>query len=148
MFTTIVVGTDGSSDAEHALRAAATIAKIDDAQVHVVTAYQPLAAGDLRDIATDLPAEYRELLRADMDAERRLAGARRICEREGVTAEYHEIIEDPTDALLDAAERYGADLIVVGSRGEGAVKRALHGSVSTKVLHHAPCAVLVVPAAT
>lgn len=145
MFTTIVAGTDGSRDAETALRAAATIAKLDNATVHVVTAYQPLTVGDMRDIASELPAEYHNILSADMSAERRLSAARRICESEGITAEYHEIADDPTDALLDAAERHGADLIVVGSRGEGAVKRAFHGSVSTKVLHHAPCAVLVVP---
>jgi nucleotide-binding universal stress UspA family protein len=53
----------------------------------------------------------------------------------------------PGPALCDAAERLGADVIVVGSRGRGAIKRALLGSVSTYVVHNATCPVLVVRAA-
>jgi nucleotide-binding universal stress UspA family protein len=44
-----------------------------------------------------------------------------------------------------AAER-GVDVVIVGSRGRGAVKRALLGSVSSHVVHNAPCPVLVVRA--
>jgi nucleotide-binding universal stress UspA family protein len=51
---------------------------------------------------------------------------------------------DPALGLLQVAEEEGADLIVVGSHGQGAVKRFLLGSVSEKVLRHAHCSVLVV----
>jgi len=46
--------------------------------------------------------------------------------------------------LCEFAEAEKADLIVIGSRGHGAVKRLLLGSVSTYVVTHAPCSVLVV----
>jgi nucleotide-binding universal stress UspA family protein len=48
--------------------------------------------------------------------------------------------------LVQEAEESGADLIVVGTRGLSATRRALRlmGSVSTNVIHHAPCDVLVV----
>jgi nucleotide-binding universal stress UspA family protein len=49
----------------------------------------------------------------------------------------------PGPTLCQVAEDRGADVIVVGSRGHGALKRALLGSVSSHVLHHAPCPVLV-----
>jgi nucleotide-binding universal stress UspA family protein len=41
----------------------------------------------------------------------------------------------------------GADLLVVGSRGRGAVERTFFGSVATQISHHAPCPLVVVPPA-
>jgi len=49
----------------------------------------------------------------------------------------------PTDEILDAAAKIGADLIVVGSRGQTGLRRMLLGSVARDVLHHAPCSVLI-----
>jgi len=46
--------------------------------------------------------------------------------------------------IVDEAESWGADLIVMGTHGYGFWKRAVLGSVSNSVLHHAPCSVLVV----
>jgi nucleotide-binding universal stress UspA family protein len=51
---------------------------------------------------------------------------------------------DPGSVLCRVAEEEHVDLVVVGSHGSGALKRALLGSVSHHVLHHAPCPVLVV----
>ena len=59
----------------------------------------------------------------------------------GRTVEAHS---DPADALVEQARTDGADLIVVGTRGLSTAQRLLLGSVSTKVVHHAPCDVLVV----
>ena len=53
----------------------------------------------------------------------------------------------PAQVIVDEAERWGADLIIVGSHGYGFWQRALLGSVSNAVVHHAPCSVLVVRAA-
>ena len=53
-------------------------------------------------------------------------------------------IGHPADVILAEAEQMKADLIVSGARGLGAVKRLLLGSVSTKILHHSPCSVLIV----
>ena len=50
----------------------------------------------------------------------------------------------PKEAILDEAERWGADLIVVGSHGFGAVKRFLLGSVSHALALYAPCSVAIV----
>ena len=46
--------------------------------------------------------------------------------------------------LIDAASEAKADLIVIGSRGETGMRRALLGSVARSVLYQAPCSVLIV----
>lgn len=56
-----------------------------------------------------------------------------------------EIVQGPPGQLIvDEAERWGADLILMGSRGLGAWNRLLLGSVSSAVVHHAKCSVEVV----
>jgi nucleotide-binding universal stress UspA family protein len=54
----------------------------------------------------------------------------------------------PYQEIVDAAERHRADIIVVGSHGRTGLMRAMMGSVAARVIGHAPCDVLVVPAAT
>lgn len=53
-------------------------------------------------------------------------------------------VGDPAEGIIDLAKAEEYDLIVVGSRGLGPVREILLGSVSQKVLHAAPCPVLVV----
>lgn len=53
---------------------------------------------------------------------------------------------DPGSTLCHVADERDADVLIIGSRGRGAVKRALLGSVSTYVVNNAPCPVVVVPA--
>jgi nucleotide-binding universal stress UspA family protein len=50
----------------------------------------------------------------------------------------------PKDAIVTEADRFGADVIVVGSHGYGPIRRFFLGSVSMFVAHHAPCSVLIV----
>ncbi|HSB45191.1 MAG TPA: universal stress protein [Nitrospira sp.] len=64
------------------------------------------------------------------------------CEAYRITTEL--LLGDPAFAILDAAVRCQAQVIVIGSRGMKAIKRFLLGSVSEKVLVHAPCSVLIV----
>jgi nucleotide-binding universal stress UspA family protein len=57
----------------------------------------------------------------------------------------NEIIQGPPrQVIVDEAERWNADLIVMGSRGLGAWNRLLLGSVSSAVVHHAKCSVEIV----
>jgi nucleotide-binding universal stress UspA family protein len=50
----------------------------------------------------------------------------------------------PAAEVLAAAEEPGVDLVVLGARGLGTIGRLLLGSVSERVLQHAPCPVLIV----
>src|SRR3712207_964607 len=58
-------------------------------------------------------------------------------------AQVHVRMGTPDEEIVKLAEELGADLIVVGSRGLGSLKRVLMGSVSESVLHHAHASVLV-----
>ena len=54
------------------------------------------------------------------------------------------LLGSPDSRIVETAEEFGADLIVVGSHGYNRWERLLLGSVSDSVVHHAPCSVLVV----
>jgi len=145
MFSRIVVGTDGSADAGEAVKVAGQLASLSPAgTVCVVTAYEPLTPAELRKLDEGLPSEFRDQLTADLVARPALEEAVGVLTARGVTHTAHEVAEPAAEAILEQARKIGADLIVVGSRGEGAVDRLRHGSTSTKVMHHAPCSVLVV----
>lgn len=51
--------------------------------------------------------------------------------------------DDPGEAIIKIAQEQNFDLIVMGSRGLSVVKELILGSVSTKVLHHAKCPVII-----
>lgn len=94
------------------------------------------------------PAYYDELAKAVLEAgEKALASAlERIAVCEGTLAVTGEVLFGASAAhsILEEAERWGADLIVVGSHGYGAVKRFFLGSVSHAVAMHARCSVEIV----
>lgn len=54
------------------------------------------------------------------------------------------LIGTPESRIVETAEEFEADIIIVGSHGYNAWERLLLGSVSDSVVHHAPCSVLVV----
>jgi nucleotide-binding universal stress UspA family protein len=130
----IVVGFDGSDGSRQALARAADIA--DGATLAVVSAthVEGFLGGAISPID---PAEAEARTNA-------LAEARRYLEGRGLTGEFIEGNGNPGDVLVEEAKESGADLIVVGTRGRNAAKRLVLGSVSTNVVHHAPCDVLVV----
>lgn len=133
----IVVGFDGSEHSHKALERAADLA--DGAVVAVV------CSADVRRLMRDPAGGASAIDPADEEARSAaLAEARKFLEGRGVEGVYVEGVGNPGDVLVQEAEDSGADLIVIGTRGLHATKRLFLGSVSTKVIHHAPCDVLVV----
>ena len=78
------------------------------------------------------------------ERERDLDDASKLLEQAGVKGGTVIVHGDPARAIAQCAEETEADLVVIGTHGRGSVGRALRGSVSTALLHHAPCDVLVV----
>jgi nucleotide-binding universal stress UspA family protein len=73
-----------------------------------------------------------------------LEKAEKFLEGRGVRAEAVLGSGNPGDVVCQEARGGGFNLVVLGSRGQGALKSHLLGSVSDRVMHHAPCSVLVV----
>jgi nucleotide-binding universal stress UspA family protein len=145
MYSTILVGSDGSEPAARAVKAAGEIARrygVDT--VHVVAGYHPITVGEMADLAHEVPSEFVDALSADVPGVQVVDGAKRILKAMQLNVVGHPVPASGADAILDVADQLGADLIVVGSRGHGVGRRMLRGSVSTKVSHHAGCDVLIV----
>ncbi len=143
----IVVGVDGSDEAAEALRWAVEEAKLRDARVEAVHAwaYVPMTTTADSGLVPLAWTESTEMLDATRDAAQRVAED----QVESVLGAGHDVAislaeGDASDALLEAAK--GADLLVVGNRGRGALREALLGSTSGRVADHAPCPVVIVRA--
>ncbi|XP_027938413.1 universal stress protein PHOS32-like isoform X3 [Vigna unguiculata] len=78
-------------------------------------------------------------------AARVVDSAKQLCIEKSVEDVTAEVVEgDPRNVLCDAVEKYRAAILVVGSHGYGAIKRAVLGSVSDYCAHHAHCTVMIV----
>jgi len=144
MFSTIVLGTDGSDTAKKAVSEAAELAKVLGASVCLVSAYEPVSNQRLREESRDVPKDMQWTVNPKEDVEATLEEAAEEMKGAGVKVETFARQGDPADAILDVAEEKGADLIVVGNRGMTGAKRFVLGSVPNKISHHAPCSVLII----
>jgi nucleotide-binding universal stress UspA family protein len=134
----VLIAADGSSDARVAAQWLADFPLPDDASALV------LSAVELPSSALDIPtiAEFKRTL---LDEARQAADELvPLLKRRLTSVESRAVAGDPRTEILRVAEEWGADLIVLGARGLGAVATALLGSVSLAVARHAMCPVLVV----
>jgi nucleotide-binding universal stress UspA family protein len=144
MFSSIVVGTDGSETASKAVLQAAELARQVGASVSLVSAYEPVSGNRLREERREVPKDLEWMVNPREDVEATLKEAAEKLEGAGVKVETYAREGDAADAILDVAEETGAELIVVGNKGMTGTKRFLLGSVPNKVSHHAPCSVLII----
>ncbi len=136
----VVVAIDGSRHAQRALRWAAAETRLRHATLDVVHAWQLPFAG-----YTPYGRSFYDVEVVQQSSERMLDQALAAADVQGITVNPVSLRMETVPGILGVAA--GADLLVVGSRGCGAVQRALFGSVATQVSHHAPCPLVVVPAA-
>jgi nucleotide-binding universal stress UspA family protein len=142
--TKILLAIDGSDEAKRATEAAVELSKGTGSEVHVAYILPSPAQLIGHHLYSD---EMRESLigGAEREAERFLKEqAERIGSDGAKVAETHLRSGDPDKEILRLAEALEVGLIVIGSRGLGAVSRALMGSVSDSVVRHAHCPVFVV----
>jgi nucleotide-binding universal stress UspA family protein len=143
MFHDILVSIDGSPDADEALRQAIDLAESQHARLTIFSAvatppavtYVGVSGNVLADLTRD----------AETDAEKTMRAALELVP--GDVSVSTVLSHDPVrPGLLNQIEAGHHDLLVMGSRGRGAIRSALLGSVSHYALHHSPIPVLIVHA--
>ncbi|MGO9908847.1 MAG: universal stress protein [Solirubrobacteraceae bacterium] len=145
MFTSILVGTDGSETARTALERAIELAAGLRARLGIVSAYEPVSDPRLRGEQVVAPKDAQWAVNPHEEVLALLERARADAMNDGV-AEVETFARkgDAADAIIDVAEEQRCDLIVVGNKGMTGAKRFLLGSVPNKVSHDAPCSVLII----
>jgi len=140
MFRNILVAVDGSPDADRALAQAIDLAESEHTHLTLMTAVAHIPASAyltpaISALIADTHAEAQAILRRALD---------RVPEDLPVTT----ILTDQPirTALISQIKTGDHDLVAMGSRGRGAVRSALLGSVSHYVLNHSPVPVLIVHA--
>jgi nucleotide-binding universal stress UspA family protein len=136
-----LVGVDGSDEAGAAAEKAADLAKATGASLrlaYVVPPHPPPGPGayvtewDSRDL---IERTYAAAILLQLELR---------CHRDGVDIDTEARVGPVAETLADMAESGGFDLVVVGHRGRGAVRRALLGSVADRLVQSCPRPVLVV----
>lgn len=139
MFNRILVGIDGSEQSLRAVKLAADLARaVRSERLRIVVAYDPIPT-------------YLGEPNLDMAIRARLGEAEETLHRARVQvgelpSEIHtEMIEgSPAEAIIKVAMTWNSSLIVMGSRGMSGIAGLVLGSISQKVVSHAPCPVLIV----
>ena len=138
---TILVPTDFSPHAEHALDYAVGLAKTFGARLHLLHAYSLPAPATFPD-SFAIPQSVWDKLREH--GTEQLERARERVAADGVECDVEAVGDPPFPAVVDAAERIGADLIVMGTRGLSGLQQVVLGSVAERTVRMAPCPVLTV----
>jgi nucleotide-binding universal stress UspA family protein len=144
MFDRIVVGTDGSETAAQAVKTAVELAKMSNAKLEIVSAYEPIPQQRLRDEGEGISGDLSHAVNPREDVNLVLANAAAVAKKSKVDVVTHAREGEPADVILDIAEENKADLIMVGNKGMTGTRRFLLGSVPNKISHHSPCDVWIV----
>ena len=138
MFNRILIANDGSEGAARALPAAIKLAKIHDAELHMILVEELPA----------FPASIDEVIEEQQEANQVYEAVTRRAmaqaQAEGRQLIPHVVAGHPVAAITKFVEKEGFDLLVVGYMGHSALYNRLIGSTTGRLVEHAPSAVLVI----
>ena len=129
----VLLATDGSPEADRAVEFVTTSGRFEAAALKVVSVIASEGYVAVVDAARRHAEESAERTVSDLG-------------REDVTAHVPHRLGDIAGTIVSEATAWSADIVVLGTRGLGTIRRLLLGSVSRDVLHHAPMSVLIVRA--
>lgn len=143
MYRRILLAVDGSPHSERAIAAAADLAGlVAGAALLVVHVLRPVDPSALN---SSNPLHFKDLVdRQRADGEELVASVRSRLEEQGIAVDSRVMWGNPAGKLVEQAEEWGAELIIMGSRGLSAWKGLLLGSTSHQTIQESNCPVLVV----
>ncbi|MRR49720.1 MAG: universal stress protein [Rhodocyclaceae bacterium] len=145
MFKHLLVPTDGSTLSTETVRRAVSFAKEAGSSITFFFAkpeYPIAVYGEGALIDPTTPDKFAEM--ADAQANEVLVACKKVAEEAGVPCSTTSLVSDiPYEAIIDAAETCGADLIFMASHGRRGISGLLLGSETQKVLTHSKIPVLV-----
>lgn len=144
----ILLATDGSEFSRAAIKACCDLAVASEhPEIKVISVYEPQVPMASQPFAVS--AEYYTKLdeiakeRAQAAADDAVEEIKTACKDAAPGLSARVEFGHPAEVIIDAANDWGADLVIVGSHGRGFWGRLTLGSVSDAVVHHAACSVLV-----
>ena len=144
----ILIALDASPHSDQALRFVSRMRWPAGSRVIVLSVLSPLMGAAAASASEMMGLAERVLAERRTELEELVATAERELGESGFATEGRVELGDPRDVLLTVAESERADVIVVGSHGRTGLAKLMLGSVSSHVVTHASCSVLVVKHAT
>lgn len=137
VFTTILVGCDGSPQAEKAAQLAFSMAKAMDSKVllfAVARPPEPATSVEVEAVLDDAKEHYEAAFQKLLQA----------AQADNVEVETEIAVGHPAEQIIHKAEVMKADLVILGRRGTSLFEKWILGSVSERVLRYAHCPVMVI----
>lgn len=140
MFTKILVPVDGSDNSYRALEAALVLSEKLGSNISVVNVMEqvPITHIESEKLLSELLEAYKK------ENQEVLSKCSDIARQKGIAIKTVLLQGNPAPVILDYSKKENFDLVIMGSRGMGKFKELIIGSVSSKIVHHSPCAIMII----
>lgn len=140
MFTNVLVPVDGSDNSYRALDAALLLSEKLGSSITVVNVMEqvPITHIESEKLLSELLEAYKK------ENQEILSKCSNIASEKELSIKTLLLQGNPASVILDYSKKEKFDLVIMGSRGMGKFKQLILGSVSSKIVHHSPCAILLI----
>jgi nucleotide-binding universal stress UspA family protein len=140
VFTNVLVPVDGSDNSYRALDAALLLSEKLGSSITVVNVMEqvPITHIESEKLLSELLEAYKK------ENQEILSKCSNIATEKGLSIKTLLLQGNPASVILDYSKKEKFDLVIMGSRGMGKFKQLILGSVSSKIVHHSPCAILLI----
>ena len=140
MFTKILVPVDGSDNSYRALEDALVLSEKLGSNISVVNVMEqvPITHIESEKLLSELLEAYKK------ENQEILSKCSDIARQKGIAIKTVLLQGNPAPVILDYSKKENFDLVIMGSRGMGKFKELIIGSVSSKIVHHSPCAIMII----